>query len=132
MIRDLKIAQSKWLIISDGEILLVHMELTLFSIYKGVATGCHHNHKGAASHLMSLPLNGTHYLNTQPGQYRSYAVEYCVYGIHNHANCHNIPCALYETIGTAHVVGIKNTMVTLWLDVIVKKETTCITALINL
>ena len=31
MIRKLKIAHSKWLLISDGETLLVHMELILFT-----------------------------------------------------------------------------------------------------
>ena len=65
-------------------------------IYKGVSAGGHHNHKGAPSNMMCLPLNGTRYLNSQGGWYRAFAVEYRVSGIHNHANCHNMPCALCE------------------------------------
>ena len=48
---------------------------------------------------MCLPLNGTRYLNSQVGNEIVHAVEYRVSGIHNHANCHNLPCALCEAIG---------------------------------
>ena len=58
-------------------------------IYKGVTAGGRYTDKGAPSNMMCLPLNGTRYLNSQSGQHRAYAVEHRVYGIHNHAYCHN-------------------------------------------
>ena len=69
------------------------------TIYKGVAVGGHHKHKGAPSNMMCLLLNGTRYPNSQGGSEAAYAVEYCVGGIHNHADCHNMPCALCEATG---------------------------------
>ena len=75
-------------------------------IYKGVAAGGRHNHKGAPSNMMCLPLNGTRYLNSQGGSYRAYAVEYQVGGIHNHANCHNMPCALCEVTGRVNRIMV--------------------------
>ena len=69
------------------------------TIYKGVAAGGHHNHKGAPSDMMCLPLNGTCYLNSQSASYRAYAVEYQVGGIHSHVYYHNMPCVLCEATG---------------------------------
>ena len=76
------------------------------TIYKGVAAGGRHNHKGAPSNMMCLPLNGTRYLNSQGGWYRAYAVEYQVGGIHNHANCHNMPCVLCEATGRGNKIMV--------------------------
>ena len=76
------------------------------TIYKGVAAGGRHDHKGAVSNMMCLPLNGTRYLNSQNGHYRAYGVEYRVNGIHNHANCHNMPCALCEAIGRGNKIMV--------------------------
>ena len=76
------------------------------TIYKGIAAGGRWNHKGAPSNMMCLPLNGTRYLNSQGGSYSTYAVEYRVYGIHNHADCHNMPCVLCEVTGRGSKIMI--------------------------
>ena len=76
------------------------------TVYKRVAAGGCHNHKGAPSNMMCLPLNGTHYLNSQGGWYRAYAVEYRVGGIHNHANCHNMPCILCKVTGRVNRIMV--------------------------
>ena len=76
------------------------------TIYKGVAAGGRHTYKGAPSNMMCLPLNGTRYLNSQGGNQIVHAVEYRVSGIHSHANCHNLPCALCEAIGRGDKIMI--------------------------
>ena len=76
------------------------------TIYKGVAAGGCWNHKGAPSNMMCLPLNGTCYLNSDGGWYRAYAVEYRVGGIHQHADCHNMPCVLCEVTGRSSKIMV--------------------------
>ena len=94
MIRKLKIAHSKWLLLSDGETLLVHMELILFT--KGVAAGGSRGHKGAPSNmiLMCLPPDPMCYSDML-----AYAVEYQTSGILNHVHNNNMPCSLCEATG---------------------------------
>ena len=55
---------------------------------------------------MCLLLNGTRYLNSQGGYEIVHAVEYRVGGMHNHANCHNMPCVLCEATGRGDKIMI--------------------------
>ena len=65
-------------------------------IYKGVAVGGHHSHKGAPSNmiLMCLPPDPMRYSDMP-----AYAVEYKTSGILNHVDDNNMPCLLCEATG---------------------------------
>ena len=96
IISKLKIVHSKWLLISDGGTLLVHMGLILFTkelLWEVVMT------KGSPSNMMCLPPTYIHYSNNQTGQIPVDAVEYRVSGPIYHANYRNMPCALCEATG---------------------------------
>ena len=46
--------------------------------------------------MLCSPENVMTYPNYQAGGVTTYAVEYCVSGIHNNASCRNMPCTLCE------------------------------------
>ena len=113
------------------------------TIYKGVAAGGRNDHEVSPSNLMCLPSNPMRYSNAPAGRTPAYAVEYRVGGSVNHADGRNLPCSLCEGIGrvnkimipshyVAQMVGIKNTMVTSCLDIIVTREVACIIALMKI
>ena len=76
------------------------------TIYKGVAVGGNYNAGTAPSNLMCLPPNSMRYSNNQGGHDPVYAVEYRVGGPINHANFHNMPCALCEATGRGDKIMI--------------------------
>ena len=76
------------------------------TIYQGVALGGRHDLKGSPSNMMCSPHNVMTYPKTQSVSVYAYAVEYRVSGIHNHAECRNMPCALCETTGRGDKIMI--------------------------
>ena len=104
MIRKLKIVHSKWLLISDGEALLVHMELRN-TIYKGTAVGGYYNSE-SASNMLCLPPTWMRYSTKAVRQQSVYAVEYHTNGPIDHALYHNMPCSLCEATGRGDKIMI--------------------------
>ena len=76
------------------------------TIYKGIAVGGRYDYKGSPSNMMCSPHNVMAYPKTQGGSMYTYAVEYRVSGIHNHAECRNMPCALCEATGRGDKIMI--------------------------
>ena len=75
------------------------------TIYKGVATGGSHGHKGTPSNILSLPPEPMRYSNNHSGDVPTYAVEYQTAGILNHVDNNDMPCSLCEaTMIPSHYV----------------------------
>ena len=69
------------------------------TIYKGVATGGSHSHKGAPSNVLCLPPDSMHYSNNHGGDVPTFAVEYQTSGILDHVDNNDMSCALCEATG---------------------------------
>ena len=69
------------------------------TIYKVTAVGGRFNHETSPSILMCLPYDTMDNPSKMGASTTAYAVEYHVYGVLNHAHCHNMPCALCEATG---------------------------------
>ena len=65
------------------------MELIL--IYKGIAVGGRHSHKGAPSNMMCLPPDPIRYSNNHGGDMPAYAVKYQSTCILNNVHNNNMP-----------------------------------------
>ena len=76
------------------------------TIYNGVALGGRYDYKGSASNMICSPPNVMTYPENQAGSVLAYAVEYHVSGIHNNANCRNMPCTLCEATGRGDKIMI--------------------------
>ena len=76
------------------------------TIYKGVATGGSHGHKGAPSNILCLPPEPMRYSNNHGGEVPTYAVEYQTSGILNHVDKNDMPCALCEATGRGDKIMI--------------------------